>query len=207
MAQETRIAIYARVSTRERQESENQLRILREWAVHYPGGELVGEYIDTDSGAKTDREGFERLFADAHRRRFDLVLFWALDRFSREGALQTLNYLNQLEQSGVRFISHEERFLDSSGIFREALISILATLAKQERVRISARVRAGMERARAQGKRISRPPISEAVQERIRRMTAGTAGPSLREVAREVGVSVETVRKYRSRSRKSASTS
>lgn len=197
MAQPTRIAIYARVSTRDRQESQNQLRVLRRWAEAYPEGELVGEYVDADSGAKSNREAFERLFADAHRRRFDLVVFWALDRFSREGVLETLNYLNQLEQYGVRFVSHEERFLDSSGMFREALISILATLAKQERVRMSARVRAGMERARAQGKRISRPPIPGEVQEEIRRLTSDSEGLSLRQVARQLGVSVETVRKYR----------
>ena len=77
----------------------------------------------------------------ASRREFDLVLFWSLDRFSREGVLATLQYLQRLTSYGVGWRSFTEQYLDSCGIFRDAVLSILATIAAQERVRISERVR------------------------------------------------------------------
>jgi DNA invertase Pin-like site-specific DNA recombinase len=81
----------------------------------------------------------------------DLVLFWSLDRLSREGVLQTLNYLNRLSSYGVGYRSFTEQYFDSCGIFREAVIAILATVAKQERLRISERTKAGLESARRKG--------------------------------------------------------
>lgn len=155
-------AIYARVSTRDKgQEVENQLRELREYCAR-SGYELYKEYIDHESGSKADRPSFKALFADAHQKKFNVVLFFALDRLSREGARQTINYLCTLEDLGISFISYTEPYLNSAGIFREALISILATLAKQEKLRISERVRAGLETARARGKKLGNqalPPI------------------------------------------------
>ena len=71
------------------------------------------------------------------------MLFWSLDRFSREGALPTLQQLNLLESYGVGYKSYTGQYLDSTGIFKEAVISILAIVAKQERVRLSERTRAG----------------------------------------------------------------
>jgi len=81
----------------------------------------------------------------------DLVLFWSLDRLSREGVLQTLNYLNRLSSYGVGYRSFTEQYFDSCGIFREAVIAILATVAKQERLRISERTKARLESARRKG--------------------------------------------------------
>src|SRR5262245_56344429 len=77
----------------------------------------------------------------ASRREFDLVLFWSLDRFSREGVLETLQYLRTLTSYGVGWKSFTEQYLDSCGIFRDAVLSILATIAKQERIRLSERNR------------------------------------------------------------------
>ena len=152
------VALYARVSTKDRgQEVENQLRQLRDycgkqgWTVHK-------SYIDRKSGSSADRQALKRLFDDAYRREFDLVLFWALDRFSREGVLETLQYLEKLNSYGVGWKSYTEQYLDSAGIFKEAIVSIMATLAKQERVKISERTIAGLELARAKGKRLGRPP-------------------------------------------------
>ena len=137
-------AIYARVSTSDRrQDPENQLEQLRAFAATQ-GWEIQGEYIDYESGRSAERAQFRRLFENASRRRFDVVLFWALDRFSREGALATLQHLNQLTSYGVQFRSFTEQYLDSCGIFREAVISILAVIAKQERIRLSERTRAGL---------------------------------------------------------------
>ena len=150
-------ALYARVSTRDKgQEVENQLRQLREYCCKQ-GWAITGEYVDRKSGANGNREQFKKLFADAHQRRFDLVLFWALDRFSREGVLETLQHLQALTSHGVNWKSYTEQYLDSAGIFKDAIVSIMATLAKQERVKISERTIAGLEVARAKGKTLGRP--------------------------------------------------
>jgi len=152
-----RVALYARVSTKTKQEIENQLHQLREYC-QKNGYAIQKEYIDHESGGNPDRKEFKELFKDAYQKKFDIVLFWALDRFSREGAKDTINYLAQLEGYGVDFISYTEPYLNSIGIFKEAIISILATLAKQEKIRIQERVRAGMELARLRGKTIGRKP-------------------------------------------------
>jgi len=177
------VAIYARVSTRDRQETENQLRELRTFC-QKQGWEIAGEYVDRESGGNANRPEFLRLFTDAHHRKFDLVLFWALDRFSREGVLKTLNYLSDLESAGVQFKSYMERYVDSSGIFKEAILAILATLAKQERLRLSERVKAGLARARADGKTVGRPRLPVTAVTEIQRLH--DSGMSKREIARRV---------------------
>src|SRR6266853_5749849 len=153
-----KVGLYARVSTKDKgQETENQLVQLREFAAkqNWP---ITREYIDRETGGTSDRAEFQAMFADASRRKFDLLLFWSLDRLSREGVLETLQHLNRLTTCGVGYKSFSEQYLDSCGIFKDAVIAIIATVAKQERVRISQRVRAGLEVARAKGRRIGRPP-------------------------------------------------
>jgi len=177
------VAIYARVSTRDKQETENQLRELRAYSKKQ-GWRIVGEYVDHESGGKADRPQFRRLFDDAHQRKFDMVLFWALDRFSREGVLRTLTYLNDLELSGVEFKSYAERYIDSSGLFKEAILAILATLAKQERIRLSERVKAGLDRARSEGRRLGRPKLPDSAIAKIRQLHR--QGISKRKIARRV---------------------
>ena len=98
---------------------------------------IAGEYVDSATGKNSDREQFRRLFVAASRREFDLVLFWSLDRFSREGVLATLQHLQRLTSYGVGYRSFTEAYLDSCGMFKDAVISILATIAKQERIRLS----------------------------------------------------------------------
>lgn len=93
------VAIYTRVST-DKQETENQAIQLREFCAKQ-GWHTVLEYCDYESGGKNDRVEFQRMFADASRRKFDLLLFWALDRLSREGVLETLQHLNRLTSCGV----------------------------------------------------------------------------------------------------------
>jgi DNA invertase Pin-like site-specific DNA recombinase len=184
------IAIYARVST-EKQDNENQLVQLREFATKQ-GWNVFSEYVDRESGSRSDRAEFQRMFADASKRKFDLVLFWALDRLSREGVLQTLQHLNRLENYGVGFRSFTEQYFDSCGIFREAVISIMATLAKQERVRRSERTKAGLAVARARGKKLGRPPLRANVTE-IARLKA--QGFSLRAIGRQLGIGDGSVRR------------
>jgi DNA invertase Pin-like site-specific DNA recombinase len=125
------------------------------------------------------------LFEDAAHRKFDLVLFWALDRFSREGVLATLQYLQRLSGYGIGYRSFTEGYLDSCGMFKDAVISILAVIAKQERVRISERVQAGLSRARSAGRVGGRP---KGVFDRVRVQELREQGMSIAEIAAEVGV-------------------
>src|SRR6266571_2149974 len=152
-----KVALYLRVST-DKQETENQAVQLREFAAKQ-GWQIVREYCDCETGSKSDRAEFQQMFADASKRKFDLLLFWALDRLSRERVLETLQYLNRLTTHGVAWRSFTEQFFDSCGPFREAVIAIMATLAKQERVKRSERTKAGLAVARAKGRRLGRPQL------------------------------------------------
>jgi DNA invertase Pin-like site-specific DNA recombinase len=84
-------------------------------------------------------------------------LFWSLDRLTREGTLATLQYLRRLKDNGIAFKSFTEQYIDSLGVFSDAIIGIIAAMAQQERIRISDRTKAGLARVRAQGVKIGRP--------------------------------------------------
>ena len=177
------VAIYVRVSTKDRQETDNQLQQLREYC-HKNGYSVCREYIDHMSGGSSERPEFKQLFVDAHQKKFDIVLFWALDRFSREGARETINHLAVLESYGAGFISFTEPYLNSIGIFKDAIIGILATLAKQEKIRIQERVRAGLETARKKGKKLGRKGLAPIEIKRIIMAYDEETGRSVRTVAR-----------------------
>lgn len=186
-----KVAIYARVSTT-RQETENQLAVLREFCAR-SGYTIAREYVEeVSAGGSKTRDEFARMMIEARQRQFDLVLFWALDRFSREGALKTLQHLEQLSGYGVGWKSYTEQYLDSAGIFRDAIVSIIATLAKQERLRIQERVKAGMERARREGKQIGRQP-KIVDRQKVRNVYASTQ--SLRKTAEACGIGKDLVQK------------
>ena len=187
-------AIYARVSTKDgRQDTENQLRQLRDFAATQDWT-VVHEYVDRASGKRGDREQFQKMFGAASRREFDVLLFWSLDRLSREGTVETLNHLQRLTGYGVNYRSFTEQYLDSTGMFKEAVIGILAAVAKQERVRLSERTIAGLQRAKAQGRVGGRPKVEDeepklvAKIERLR-----SEGYSIRAIAAEVCKSPNTV--------------
>jgi len=147
-----RVAIYARVSTDDKgQDPENQLRELRAWAVN-SGHAISGEYVDYESGRKgtNRRKQFAALFDDASKRTFDCVLFWALDRFSREGMAQTILHLQRLSSYGVAFHSYTEAHLATDNeLVRNILLALLSSLAKVEAEKISERTKTGMARAKA----------------------------------------------------------
>jgi len=191
------IAIYARVSTDDKgQDPENQLRQLRQWCAT-AGHEIAHEYIDRESGRKgaKDRKQFAALFEDAHKRKFDCVLFWALDRFTREGMVPTIMHLQRLACYGVGFHSYTEPHLATDNeLVRNILLALLASLARVEAQKISERTRAGMARAKAQGKRIGRPAISRKLRDQIAGRIA--AGETPYAVAKALGIDRHTAVKY-----------
>lgn len=182
-----RIALYARVSTRDKgQNADNQLGEMRDFC-RRQGWIIVQQYADFISGKRGDnRVEFQRMLADAERRTFDLLLFWSLDRLSREGAVATLNYLERLTAAGVSWRSLTEPYLDSCGMFKDAVLAILAVVAKQERVRLSERTLAGLEVARKAG-RIGGRPRSIFSRDEVSRLRA--EGKSLAQIAKAVGIS------------------
>jgi DNA invertase Pin-like site-specific DNA recombinase len=181
-------AIYARVSTKDKgQDVRNQLDQLRAYCAK-AGWQITNEYIDQRSGKNGDREQFQHLMSHAYQRQFDVVLFWSLDRFSREGVLETLQHLKKLDSFGIAFKSFTEQYLDGTGLFKDAIIGILAALAHQERVRLSERVVAGLERARKQGRVGGRPRKQYEKDKdagKIRELRED--GQSLQEIADELG--------------------
>jgi len=184
------VALYSRVSTKDKgQDVENQLRQLREFCDRQ-GWNVVREFVDHASGKRSDREEFQALFVAASRREFDLVLFWSLDRFSREGVYETLQHLQRLTAYGVGYRSFTEQYLDSCGLFKDAVISILATIAKQERVRLFERTIAGLQRARSKGRIGGRPPV---ICDRSRVAELRRSGMSLGQIAAKMGLAKTTV--------------
>ena len=168
----------------------------RQWCAS-DGHELVHEYVDHESGRKgtKDRKQFAALFEDAHKRKFDCVLFWALDRFTREGMVPTIMHLQRLASYGVGFHSYTEPHLATDNeLVRNILLALLASLAKVEAQKISERTRAGMARAKAQGKRIGRPSIAAKLRQQIAERIA--AGQTPYAVAKALGIDRHTAAKY-----------
>ena len=152
-----KVAIYCRVST-DKQEVDNQLIQLREYCKNQDW-EIYKEYADIVTGKEVNelnRPSFRNMFNDASKKLFDVVLFWDLSRFSRAGTLYTLKKLNELENYGIDWHSYSDKYLSSLGAFKDVVISLMATVAKQEREKISERTKAGMERARLKGSPIGK---------------------------------------------------
>jgi DNA invertase Pin-like site-specific DNA recombinase len=203
-----KIVLYARVSTRDKgQDYENQLRELRAFVERKAneGWTLVHEYVDKASAKTADRPAFRKMLNDASRKQFDVVLFWSLDRFSREGVLETLQHLRVLTGHGVDWFSYREEYLRSIGPFRDAVLAILSAIAQQERVRLSERVHAGLSRARAEGVTLGRPRVAI---DRAKVWELRDAGNSISQIADAMELSHGTVqRALEARGRKTAGAS
>ena len=183
-----KIGIYCRVSTRDKgQETANQRLQLEQFA-RKQGWKVVKVYEDRASGKRGEsgREAFKAMFAAAARREWNCLLFWSLDRFSREGAFPTLRYLTRLSELGVSYRSFTEEYINSTGIFGDVIVSLLATLAKQETIRLSERTIAGLERARALGRVGGRPHVTC---DRDKLLKLRAAGKSFAEIAKEARIS------------------
>lgn len=194
-----KVAIYCRVSTRDKgQETANQ-RLQLESFAREQGWKVQKIYEDRASGKRGEsgREAFREMFAAAARREWNLLLFWSLDRFSREGAFPTLRYLTRLSELGVSYRSYTEEYINSTGIFGDVIVSLLATLAKQETIRLSERTIAGLERSRALGRVGGRPRVKCDCAEVLR---LHADGKSLAAISREMGVSKTSIHRLIKRS-------
>ncbi len=181
-----RAALYMRVSTVD-QHPETQLHDLRGLAAQR-GFEIISEYTDKISGAKAKRPGLDQLLADARRKRFDVVMVWAFDRMARSVRhfLEVLDELNHLE---IEFVSFREN-IDTGGPLGRALVVIIGAIAELERNLIIERVRAGMRRARLEGRRIGREPLNVDRQALLRDRARGM---SLTDLAKAYRISRTSV--------------
>ena len=188
-----RVAIYARVSTRDKgQDPENQIHQLSAFAEQH--GTLYKVFAEEVSGGKSDRIEFKQLLLEAYQKRFDLVVFWRLDRFSREGALPTLKYLKELRDHGVNYKSFTEPYLDSLGPFGDVIVSMLATIAAQDLIKISENTKAALAKKKAAGIQLGAPIKSAAVIAQAQALKA--EGKSNSAIARTLRISPSTVSKY-----------
>jgi DNA invertase Pin-like site-specific DNA recombinase len=150
-----RAVLYMRVSTVD-QHPETQLHDLRQMAAQR-GYQIVAEFTDKISGVKARRPGLDELMREARRGRFDVVLVWACDRIARS-TRHFLEVLDELNQLGVEFVSFRES-IDTGGPLGRAIVVIIGAIAELERNLIVERVRAGMRRARLEGRHIGRRPL------------------------------------------------
>jgi DNA invertase Pin-like site-specific DNA recombinase len=180
-----RVALYARVSTMDRgQDPELQLGPLREY-VQARGWNVYREYLDHGvSGAKERRPALDQLMTDARQRRFDVVLVWRFDRFARS-TRHLVNALHEFRHLGIAFVSYQEN-VDTSSPMGEAMFSIIAAIAQLERDITRERVKAGVARARARGKRLGRPK-KVFRRDQVKRLRE--EGLSFRDIGRELGIS------------------
>lgn len=179
-----RAAIYARVSTFD-QEPENQLVELRRYGA--ARNWTAAEYVDRGvSGTKDRRPDLDRLLADARRRRFDVLVVWRLDRLGRN-LRHLIVLLEELQALGIAFVSLGEG-IDATTPAGKLQMHILGAIAEFERARIAERVKAGLQRARAQGKRLGRP--------RKARAAIVVPGGSVRAAAQQWGVSKSTAARW-----------
>lgn len=184
-----RAAVYARVSTEKgQQDPESQLLQLREYCARQ-GWAIAEEYIDRASGKSGDRQAFKRMFQDASRRRFDVLVVWALDRLTRQGVLETFEYIRNLTRYGVQFESFTEPHFRTTGPAGELMLAVAAWIAQQERIRLAERTKAGLQRARAKGKQLGRPRL---IVDRLQVLELRAAGASWRAIAQALGISTGT---------------
>ncbi len=202
-----RVALYARVSTLDKlQDPETQLRELRELA-HHRGLTIAGEFVDFASGKDNDRPEYGKLLAAVRRRDVDVVLVWRYDRFARS-THALINAFTEFHSLGVDFISLQEG-TDTTTAQGKLVFTIMAGLAEFESALISERVTAGMERARAEGKHVGRPPVDPKMIEQMQELRRqGRSYSDIQKACRGVGRStvVKHTRgiKRKSRSRRAA---
>ena len=190
-----RAAIYGRVST-DGQTTDNQIVALREVAARR-GWDIAEVYIDNGiSGAKgrDKRPGFDRMLKDASRRRFDVVMSWAIDRMGRS-LRDLIEVIEHLEVTGMDLYLDQQN-IDTTTPAGKLLFQVTGAFAEFERSMIRLRVNAGLARARSQGKRLGRPRVSATTEQAIRAaLTDGIKG--MLKIAAEHGVGSGTVQRIK----------
>ena len=181
-----RAALYMRVSSLD-QHPETQLYDLRQMAAQR-GYEVVAEFADKISGTKAKRPGLDQMMADARRGRFDVVMTWACDRIARS-TRHFLEVLDEMNRLNIEFVSFREQ-IDTGGPLGRAMVVIIGAIAELERNLIIERVRAGMRRARLEGRQIGRRPLEL---DRAAILTDRQRGQSLGQIAKAHGISRATV--------------
>lgn len=185
------VLIYSRVFTK-KQDTDNQISELQDFCIK-SNWTIYKIYKDVVSGTKNEKS-LDEILKLASQKKFDLLLFWSLDRLSRSGAFKTISFLKQLDSYSVRFKSFQEPYFDSTGIFKDVLISIISTIAEQEKIRISERVHAGLKNAREKGVVLGRPTIKTELIKEIKHLYKH--GCTISEVARRKKIDRKTIAKY-----------
>lgn len=186
-----KVAVYVRVSTG-KQDADNQKIDLLKYIDNTDDWELYQVYEDTITGKSQSRPAFDALFVDAHRKLFNVVLFWDLSRFSRAGMAFTLQKLTELENLNIQWHSYSEPYLNTTNeLTRMIVLAVLSSVAKAEREKISERTKAGLRRARAEGKKLGRPAKKQEFNEvtEIECLRLYDKGLSEREIAKELNTS------------------
>ena len=189
-----RAAIYVRVST-DKQTVENQVAALRQIAERR-GWEVVEKYSDAGiSGAKgrDGRPGLDQMLKDAQRRKFDVIMAWAIDRVGRS-LIDLLGTIQTLEASGVDLYL-DQQSIDTTTPAGKLMFQVCGAFAEFERSMIRQRIHAGLKRAVAQGAQLGRPRIDAAMEKRIQAQLR--LGKGILKVARELGVGSGTVQRVR----------
>jgi DNA invertase Pin-like site-specific DNA recombinase len=162
------------------------------------GWAIVAEHVDTVTGSgKKSRPQFDRMMLAASQKKSEVLLFWALDRLSREGIVKTLGHLEQLRMWGVGWRSYFQPFLDTGNEMTNGIVlSVLSAVAQQERITLSERTKAGLQRAKRAGRKLGRRAV-EVDLAKVERFRADGLG--LRAIAEKLGMSVNTLQKARGR--------
>ncbi|MDA2931043.1 recombinase family protein, partial [Acidobacteria bacterium AH-259-O06] len=184
-----RVAVYARVSKAMEQTNENQLLDLRRY-VSDRGWQILREYCDGVTGTKDSRPALNELMNDAKKRRFDVVLCWRFDRFARS-TKHLILALEEFKNLGIDFVSFQEN-IDTSSPLGSAIFTIIAAVAQLERDIIAERVKAGLRRARENGKKLGRPHVIVDA-DRIAQLRA--QGRSWAEISEELGIGKGTAQR------------
>ena len=183
-----RAVLYSRVSTLHHgQDSEVQSREIREYCQRR-GWPLVGEYVDAGiSGVKERRPQLDRLVADAHKRKFEVIVVWKFDRFARSVS-HLLRALENFRALGIEFVSLSEQ-IDTSTPTGKMIFTVLGAVAELERSLIAERVRAGLRNAKAKGKRLGRPsrPVNATHVAQLR-----AQGLTWRAIGKQLGMAPRT---------------
>ena len=185
-------ALYVRVSTLD-QSVQMQLADLQSYCAQR-GFEVYREYCDHGiSGTKERRPALDALMADARKRKFAMVLVWRFDRFARS-TKHLVTSLEEFQHLSIDFISYQEN-IDSSSPLGKAMFTIVAAIAELERNIIAERIRGGLRRAKAMGKKIGRPSLRNSQQvEAVRQMRV--EGKSYQTIAKALGVSKSAAHKW-----------